>query len=812
MQGLRIFILFLLLFQGSFGLTLNSKYPEMLSPTTQTIWAPIEQILLNQTEPESIKQEILSLATSIQKKETLIKIGKLLGKNSILADVEKIDLFEAILKKAPGNPLMKGPYQFERSYFFIPLIIKEEALQLKFYKEKQKKKKLHLMDIGSGNGRSLWLLRQLLHILDIQEYEFQVIDNNEEFLSLNQELNNDLPHSSFLNKDVTQLVSNRKKDKKPYLDAVFLRHSLHEIYSQFFHQYKNSSTSLSKTISFLKKLSLIMEEKALLSIFDGILPKESNSFIEIEFKDKQLHLAWLEFLKSPIDDFDLKSVRREGPFSNKYKVSSQAYAHFLTKAWYIFRSQTEPQNSSFEAKKDFELSQITAFSTEQKMSELLNQSGFYPIFSFKILENNFINFLQDKVTATDFYGKPFTPWQFAGYLSIKPLKGSLPNQINEKSEFERDSLGIYRQKPFVPSEEAYDGPQRNWFDSFEFRTEKRKLEMELLGGVNLTLNEIATPLFLFAEAILKQYPEEQHILFEEDLEIIKEIEKARTIFDTPIDIKEKKSAQWELLSQTEVTFFIRTLIFWKLQICSHTGPLSRFLMSTSLSEKLKDSTQGLIEAEKKLISLKKSLNYLWKKHSLSSTTHKKIFETSIGKEKNQGWLLKHADFKIDQSFKSNWFAQEEVLILDPDIFRTILQLLVFIAKDRAPIRDLNSQIKKRLQSNKSLFSKVNSILKDDEGPFVEDYFDELSFYVIEQGPQLVVKAQFSQEHFESSETDNEKILFAHKIAHHLNAKFTEHHHEGLTTLSFIFQNPHTTPVESFFTNHTTHSTRVESSL
>jgi len=217
-----------------------SSNPHFLAPKSSPLTPLIEQAFLTARSSEALAKALVPLAPKITHKKDLLylasKLGELEPRQIPISDEQKIDLFEKILTLAPGNPLNQEPYQFVRNGFFIPLIVKEEAMQLKFYAQKKGRREIALLDLGSGNGSVLWLLRTLLIVLGISNHRVFVVDHSIDLLEKNKKINDDLNEESFYLGDIneTNLWASKAAENLnlPLCDGVFFRHSLHEVYTQ----------------------------------------------------------------------------------------------------------------------------------------------------------------------------------------------------------------------------------------------------------------------------------------------------------------------------------------------------------------------------------------------------------------------------------------------------------------------------------------------------------------------------------------------------------------------------------------------------
>lgn len=709
-----LFIIYLVIAVGSgpevhyFSLKNTSQKKFFLAPKSHICSHVIDQVFEQSTNIEQLEKSLLELAPSLERKEDLIYLARKFGqiKEIWLSNELKIDLYEDVLTLAPGNPLHRVPYQFVRNEFFIPLIVKEEALQLKFYAGKNKRNELALLDMGSGNGAVLWLLRQLLFVVGLPNQKIVILDISEEALKANKKLNDDLPEESFIQDNLNHTgwyqQSGTTSSLPSMFDAVFFRHTLHEVYSSIYRDTGKASSAKDRVVSLLRDTAEIMRPQSLLYIHDSVLPEHPDEMITVQFNKVEIENAWSEFLR--LWPGEGKAVKIKN-FPATYKVSKKTYVHFLTKVWYLVKAQKNP---AYSAKRDHEMEMITSFSTESEMVSLLEEAGFHALLAYGIKENPYLSFVNGAVDARTIEGNKFIPKQFVNFLATK--------------------FKPPRKLPFVSSMVTYDGPRRNWLDSLEYRQGRRKLETEMYRGMLDVVNKLAIPLtFFLARAI--ELNAKENLFSKEQINTLKEVSRQIDRFK-----------EYELIDDThsmlEKTTAIESWVFWKYNVTTFTQELLSWLEDKPVKD---DFLVSLIEMMQKLLDDIKSFHYFftpkWNIPEDIEANHKRFFEELTDNNLSRGWMKRHVHFQIGHPFEINWSVDQDVLDIDIETFRTMMYLLFFIGKE-------NARPPKYQESN---------------SPF--------EIHVVQYDHDLVLKLVIEKNSDSTRDLSNqEKVLFAKRMA------------------------------------------------
>lgn len=735
-----------------------SSNPHFLAPKSSPLTPLIDQAFLTAKNSESLAKALVPLAPKITHKRDLLylasKLGELDTRKIPISDEEKIDLFEQILTLAPGNPLNQETYQFVRNGFFIPLIVKEEALQLKFYAQKKEKREIALLDLGSGNGSVLWLLRQLLIVLGISKQRVFVVDHSIDLLDRNKKINDDLNEDSFYLGDIsqTELWSSQaaKNLNLPVFDGVFIRHTLHEVYTQKFLGTRDKEMALEGIQELLNKVSSLMDKEAVFSIHDAFLPDDPNERITIRFKDnekgRQMALAWKEFqIQSKAlgldKEFGLDTIEEINEFPADYnaalRVSRKTYVHFLSKAWYLVNA------SSLNEKTEFELQQICCFATKSEIIEMLRKSGLHPFFSLRLKENHFLDFVNGSIQASQ-NGNPderFLPWQFAGMLSTK-----------EKPFWD---------KPFVPSHDTYDGPVRNWFDSLEYRTGRRLIEKEMFEGMNDAVSQIGAGIS-GQLSLLRVLGQKKGLFSESQDKAIQDLLDNTQKFKTNVDDVVQFHKQGKI-SLSEMIATIESYAMWKINVLKMIHQLLTWIELIPLPDdsRLHEVIVDLKDLANRMDAFERYFEPQWEAFPPYPYSHYQLFIESVGKDQNEfGWIKRHIHFQVSHPFYSEWGLNEEEINIDLENFRLILYLLFFIGKENAMPRKGQAQ-------DSPLTIKVRKI----------------------KGNKIKIELTFvKEEPLRNPISTQEKVRFAQKVAFHLGGKFVLHEKGKSATISFQIPN------------------------
>ncbi len=726
---------------------------EMLSPRT---FAPIitygwEHLFYQDTTAQQISENLVLLAPTITSRRSLEILAQNLGAVPayVLTDEQKIDLFESVLKLSPANPLTQDSYQFVRNRFFIPLILKEEAMLLKERHKEIENKTIEILDIGSGNGSILWLLRQTLTAIGLPQHKVVVVEPSEKKRTLSKELHPDIPTDFYFSQPVdspqwldTYFEGSEINEALPFtFDLVLFQHSLHEIYTDAFKKERDHEAGLNAVGNAFFIVSELTNKQSIVHIQDGILPEDGDEQITITFKQNKtpsLEVAWFDFLKikEQLGLADEKVGLGMEPFS--YIVSKRLYTHFLTKAWYLAESS---QDKGIQDHAQHELAQVSSFATFEEMVEQLSENEFQPIFSLQIREHTHTDYINERVRAQTIEGLPYTPWQFTGFLATK---GSLTPK-----------------KDFTPTLKTVDGPNRNWFDSYEYRQGKQKLDTQMFLGMQDRANKLIWNILNFYTFM--QIKKLDHLFSKELLEKLESFK--RDIYSlkklTSFIIQWDDRPQDSPFSISELTALSESYLFFKMDYIDLVDEVFNEVKEKKHSN---SDLEELLKPLKPLARTKRDFTRYFDKEdaALEMWSHKNFFKKTIGESTQEqfGWMKHHPDFQTGHPFSYKWKLEEDMLPFDLEIFRTMLYSLFFIAKENAiaPNRDTN--------------------------------LSPLQITVKKEKKKLHIEIKFKVDSTQARTASNqENILFAKQVAKYLNGDFLyqEHGYEG--TIAFILPYP-----------------------
>lgn len=743
----RLITLFLILCLAGPYNRFEIKIEKMLAPKGGNfVSAEWDYLFSTAPKAEQLAEHLIALAPTLETTHALETLALKLGTlpSTIMSDESKIDLLEKVLKEAPGNPLQSETYRFRRTNFFIPLILKEEAILLKDLALKAQKDELSLLDVGSGNGSILWLLRQLLRTINIPNHKVVVVEKNKAKLEQSKSLHTDTPNHFFLNEEMLSfdwLEAYQEKMEQDesfpmVFDAIIFQHSLHEIYSTVFHQNKNKAEQQKKAMDAVEDVlsiaNALTHSESILHIHDGLLPEEANEKVTLVFhQDKSeipwLEQAWFDFLQKK-KELGLENEIVE-PISNfSYRVSKRLYSHFMTKVWYLAHSKKEAEP---------EMDQIANFATFEQIATLIRENGFTPFFSLKLREYPHLDFVQKGITAIDEKKNTYNPWQFAGFLASRSKAEELPNY-------------------FIPTHLTYDGPPRTWFDSFEYRQERKKLEAEMFTGMHDVINKTATSVAGFTGIALRK--EAQPYFTEKLLEKMQVFQTAISNFSKTLYYIQIKEKEEEPLTVSERASLIESNLFWKIKLTSLATEIINWFEGKQIDLAILISFLELINFVPDELA---EFNHYFETNGYEIDTkgwsHKDFFQWTVGAPEIRGWMKRHIHFQMGHPFTSMWKLDKNNLPFDIEIFRTLLYTLFFTAKENAIKPDF--------------YKNIDSPFHIEVKKKKRDLIIQLDFYI------------------ESSKIDSirkqKKILFAEKVAKHLGGKFIYQEVNSLASIAFI---------------------------